>query len=102
MEVGLSHYLTVAAILFTLGVFGIFLNRKNVIIILMSIELILLAVNINLVAFSASTGNLVGQVFALIVLTVAAAEAAIGLAILVVYFRNRGSIAVEDINMMRG
>jgi NADH-quinone oxidoreductase subunit K len=102
MEVGLGHYLTVAAILFTLGVFGIFLNRKNVIVILMSVELILLAVNINLVAFSAYGGNLVGQVFALLVLTVAAAEAAIGLAILVVYFRNRGSIAVEDINMMRG
>ena len=90
------------AILFTLGIFGIFLNRKNVIIILMSIELILLAVNINLVAFSAFLGDLVGQVFALLVLTVAAAEAAIGLAILVVYYRNRGSIAVEDINMMKG
>ena len=102
MEIGLSHYLTVAAILFTLGVFGIFLNRKNVIVILMSIELILLAVNINLVAFSVSMGDLVGQVFALFILTVAAAEAAIGLAILVVYFRNRGTIAVEDINMMRG
>ena len=100
--VGLEHYLTVAGILFTLGIFGIFLNRKNVIIILMSIELMLLAVNINFVAFSASLGNLVGQVFAMFVLTVAAAEAAIGLAILVVYFRNRGSIAVEDINMMNG
>ncbi len=102
MAVGLGHYLTVAAILFTLGVFGIFLNRKNVIIILMSIELMLLAVNINFVAFSTHLGDIVGQVFALFVLTVAAAEAAIGLAILVVYFRNRGSIAVEDINMMRG
>src|SRR5690606_35368894 len=102
MEIGLGHYLTVAAIVFTLGVFGIFLNRKNVIIILMSIELMLLAVNINFVAFSAFLGDLVGQVFAMFVLTVAAAEAAIGLAILVVYFRNRGSIAVEDINLMKG
>ena len=102
MAVGLSHYLTVAAILFTLGVFGIFLNRKNVIVILMSVELILLAVNLNLVAFSAHLGDLVGQIFALLVLTVAAAEAAIGLAILVVYSRNRGSSAVEDINMMKG
>ena len=102
MTIGLGHYLTVAAILFTLGVFGIFLNRKNVIIIMMSIELILLAVNLNMVAFSAFLGDLVGQVFALVVLTVAAAEAAIGLAILAVYFRNRGSIAVEDINLMKG
>ena len=102
MTIGLGHYLTVAAILFTLGIFGIFLNRKNVIVILMSIELILLAVNINLVAFSTFLGDLVGQVFALLVLTVAAAEAAIGLAILVVYYRNRGSIAVEDINLMKG
>ena len=102
MDIGLQHYLIVAAVLFTLGVFGIFLNRKNVIIILMSIELILLAVNINLVAFSTHLNDIVGQVFALLVLTVAAAEASIGLAILVVYFRNRGSIAVEDINMMRG
>ena len=102
MTIGLSHYLTVAAILFTIGVFGIFINRKNVIIILMSIELILLAVNINLVAFSAHLNDISGQVFALFVLTVAAAEAAIGLAILVVYYRNRGSIAVEDINTMRG
>lgn len=102
MIIGLGHYLSVAAILFTLGVLGIFLNRKNVIVILMSVELILLAVNINLVAFSAFLGDLVGQVFALLVLTVAAAEAAIGLAILVVYFRNRGSIAVEDINAMKG
>ena len=100
--IGLSHYLTVAAILFTLGVLGIFINRKNVIVILMSVELILLAVNINLVAFSHFLGDLVGQVFALLVLTVAAAEAAIGLAILVVFYRNRGSIAVEDINVMKG
>ena len=102
MAVPLAHYLTVAAILFTLGIFGIFLNRKNVIIILMSIELMLLAINLNLVAFSAYLGDLVGQVFAMFVLTVAAAEAAIGLAILVVYFRNRGSIEVEDINLMKG
>jgi NADH-quinone oxidoreductase subunit K len=102
LEICLAHYLTLAAILFTLGVFGIFLNRKNVIIILMSIELILLSVNINLVAFSSHLGDLVGQVFALFVLTVAAGEAAIGLAILVVYFRNRGSIAVEDIHIMKG
>ena len=100
--IGLGHYLAVAAMLFTLGIFGIFLNRKNVIIILMSVELMLLAVNINLVAFSHFLGDMVGQVFAMFVLTVAAAEAAIGLAILVVYFRNRGSIAVEDINMMNG
>ncbi|MGP1395848.1 MAG: NADH-quinone oxidoreductase subunit NuoK [Inquilinaceae bacterium] len=102
MEIGLAHYLIVAAVLFTLGIFGIFLNRKNVIIILMSVELMLLAVNINLVAFSTTLNDLVGQVFAMFVLTVAAAEASIGLAILVVYFRNRGSIAVEDINMMKG
>ncbi|HXJ02853.1 MAG TPA: NADH-quinone oxidoreductase subunit NuoK [Micropepsaceae bacterium] len=102
MIIGLPHYLIVAALLFTIGVFGIFINRKNVIIILMSIELILLAVNINFVAFSVYLGDLVGQVFALFVLTVAAAEAAIGLAILVVYFRNRGTIAVEDINLMKG
>ena len=102
MTIGLGHYLSVAAILFTLGVLGIFLNRKNVIIILMSIELILLAVNINLVTFSHFLNDLVGQVFALFVLTVAAAEAAIGLAILVVFYRNRGSIAVEDINLMKG
>ena len=102
MTIGLGHYLTVGAILFVLGVLGIFLNRKNVIIILMSIELILLAVNINLVAFSAYLGDLVGQVFAMFVLTVAAGEAAIGLAILVIYFRNRGTIAVDDINMMKG
>ncbi len=102
LEIGLSHYLTVAAILFTIGIFGIFLNRKNVIIILMAIELMLLAVNINLVAFSAFLNDLVGQIFALLVLTVAAGEAAIGLAILVAYFRNRGTIAVEDINVMKG
>ena len=102
MDIGLGHYLTVAAILFTLGIFGIFLNRKNVIIILMSIELMLLAVNINFVAFSSHMHDLVGQVFAMFILTVAAAEAAIGLAILVVYFRNRGSIAVEDVNLMKG
>jgi NADH-quinone oxidoreductase subunit K len=102
MVIGLEHYLIVAAILFTLGVAGIILNRKNVIVILMSIELILLSVNINLVAFSAELQDLTGQVFALFILTVAAAEAAIGLAILVAYFRNRGTIAVEDINMMKG
>ncbi|TMJ75519.1 MAG: NADH-quinone oxidoreductase subunit NuoK [Alphaproteobacteria bacterium] len=102
MPVGLAHYLTVAAILFTLGIFGIFLNRKNVIIIMMSIELMLLAVNINFVAFSVVLNDLVGQIFAMFVLTVAAAEAAIGLAILVVYFRNRGTIQVEDIDMMKG
>jgi NADH-quinone oxidoreductase subunit K len=102
MTIGLGHYLSVAAILFTLGIFGIFLNRKNIIIILMSIELILLAVNINLVAFSTHLGDIVGQIYALIVLTVAAAETAIGLAILVVLYRNRGSIAVEDVNLMKG
>ena len=102
MAIGLGHYLAVAAVLFTLGILGIFLNRKNIIIILMSVELILLAVNINFVAFSAYLGDLVGQVFALFILTVAAAEAAIGLAILVVYFRNRGTIAVEDVNVMKG
>ena len=102
MTIGLTQYLTVAAILFTIGMLGIFLNRKNIIIILMSVELILLAVNLNFVAFSAYLGDLVGQVFALFVLTVAAAEAAIGLAILVVYFRNRGTIADEDVNQMKG
>ena len=102
MTVGLGHYLAVAAILFTLGILGIFINRKNVIVILMSMELILLSVNLNLVAFSTFLHDLVGQVFALLVLTVAAAEAAIGLAILVVFYRNRGSIAVEDINLMKG
>ncbi len=102
MTIGLVHYLIVAAILFTLGVFGIFLNRKNVITILMSIELMLLAVNINFVAFSTHLGDLTGQVFTMFVLTVAAAEVSIGLAILVVYSRHRGTIAVEDINMMKG
>ena len=100
--IGLGHYLTVGAILFTLGVFGIFLNRKNVILILMAIELILLAVNLNLVAFSAFLGDIVGQIMAMFVLTVAAAEAAIGLAILVIFFRRRGSIAVDDVNRMHG
>ncbi len=102
MEIGLSHYLSVAAILFTIGIFGIFLNRKNVIVILMSVELILLAVDINFVAFSSYLGDLMGQIFTMLVLTVAAAEAAIGLAILVVFYRNRGSIAVEDVNVMKG
>ena len=102
MTIGLGHYLFVAAVLFTTGIVGIFLNRRNVIIILMSVELMLLSVNINFVAFSSFLGDLTGQVFAMFVLTVAAAEAAIGLAILVVYFRNRGTIAVEDINLMRG
>ena len=102
MTIGLGHYLVVSAVLFVLGVLGIFLNRKNVIIILMAIELILLAVNINLVAFSAYLGDLVGQIFAMFVLTVAAGEAAIGLAILVIYFRNRGTIAVDDVNQMKG
>lgn len=102
MEVGIGHFLTVSAVLFTIGVFGIFLNRRNVIVMLMSIELILLSANINFMAFSAQLGDLTGQVFSLFVLTVAAAEAAIGLAILVVFFRNRGSIAVEDVNIMKG
>ena len=101
-EISLAHFLSVAGILFVLGVFGIFLNRKNVITILMSIELILLSVSLNLVAFSAYIGDLKGQIFSLFILTIAAAEAAIGLAILVVYFRNRGSISVEDINVMKG
>jgi NADH-quinone oxidoreductase subunit K len=101
-SIGIMHYLVVSSLLFTLGVCGIFLNRKNIITILMSIELILLSVNINFVAFSVKLGDLTGQVFAMFVLTVAAAEAAIGLAILVIYFRNRGSIAVEDVNMMKG
>ena len=100
--IGLTHYLVVGAILFVTGIFGIFVNRKNVIVILMSIELILLSVNINMVAFSHVLNDIVGQVFALFILTVAAAEAAIGLAILVVFYRNRGSIAVEDVNMMKG
>jgi|TARA_R110002124_G_scaffold63350_30_gene173307 NADH-quinone oxidoreductase subunit K len=102
LGIGLGHYLTVGAILFTLGVFGIFINRKNIIVILMSVELILLAVNLNFVAFSAQLNDLQGQIFALLILTVAAAEAAIGLAILVIFYRNRGSIAVEDVNMMKG
>jgi len=102
LTIGLTHYLVVAAILFTLGVAGIILNRKNIIIILMSVELILLAVNLNFVAFSQSLADLTGQVFALFVLTVAAAEAAIGLAILVAFYRNRGTIAVEDINSLKG
>ncbi|MBN9510383.1 MAG: NADH-quinone oxidoreductase subunit NuoK [Alphaproteobacteria bacterium] len=102
MPVALSHYLIVAALLLVLGVFGIFLNRKNVIIILMSVELILLAANLNLVAFSAVLHDMVGQVFVMFTLTVAAAEAAIGLAIVVIYFRNRGSIQVEDVNLMKG
>ena len=102
MAISLTHYLVVAAILFTIGVAGIILNRKNIIVILMSVELILLSVNINLVAFSSARGDLTGQVFALLILTVAAAEAAIGLAILVTYYRNRGSIAVEDVNLMKG
>ena len=100
--IGLGHYITVAAVLFTIGVLGIFLNRRNVILMLMAIELILLAVNVNLVAFSTHMGDLVGQVFALLVLTVAAAETAIGLAILVAFYRTRGSIAVEDVNLMKG
>ena len=100
--IGVEHYLTVAAVLFVIGIFGIFLNRKNVIILLMSLELILLSVNINMVAFSSYLGDLAGQVFTLFILTVAAAEAAIGLAILVCFFRNRGSIAVEDVNVMKG
>ena len=102
MSIGLTHYLAVAAILFTIGVFGIFVNRKNIIVILMSIELILLSVNLNLVAFSASLDDLTGQVFAMFILTVAAAEAAIGLAIVVIYFRNHGSIEVEDISALKG
>ncbi len=102
MELSLEHYLVLAAIIFSIGVFGIFMNRRNVIVILMSVELMLLAVNINFVAFSSYLQDLTGQVFALFILTVAAAEAAIGLSILVIYFRNRGSIAVDDINMMKG
>lgn len=102
LEIGIAHYLTLAGILFTVGVFGIFLNRKNVIVILMSVELMLLAVNINFVAFSAYLGDLSGQVFTMFILTVAAAEASIGLAILVVFFRNKGTIAVEEIADMKG
>ncbi len=102
MELTLNHYVGLSALLFTIGVFGIFVNRKNVIVILMAIELILLSVNINLVAFSVFNGDIAGQIFAMFVLTVAAAEAAVGLAILVVYFRTRGAIAVEDVNVLRG
>ncbi len=102
IEIGLGHYLTLAAIIFTVGIIGIFLNRKNVIIILMSIELILLAVNINLVSFSIYLQNLVGQVFTMFILTVAAAEAAVGLAIIVIYYKNRGSINVEQISSLKG
>ena len=102
IEITLAHYLFLSAVIFTLGVFGIFVNRKNVIVILMSIELILLSVNINMVALSVYLQNITGQIFTLFILTVAAAEAAIGLAILVVFFRNRGSIQVEDINSMKG
>jgi NADH-quinone oxidoreductase subunit K len=102
MTIGLGHYLTVSAILFVLGILGIFLNRKNIIVILMSIELILLAVNLNFVAFSAALQDMTGQIFTMFVLTVAAAEAAIGLAILVIYFRNRGSIAVDDVSTLKG
>ena len=102
IEIGLGHYLTLAAIIFSIGIIGIFLNRKNVIIILMSIELILLAVNINLVAFSVYLQNLVGQVFTMFILTVAAAEAAVGLAIIVIYYKNRGSINVEQISSLKG
>lgn len=102
LEIGLTHYLMLASILFVIGVFGIFLNRKNVIVILMSIELMLLAVNINFVAFSSYLGDLAGQVFTMFILTVAAAEAAIGLAILVVFFRNKGSIAVEELSTLKG
>jgi NADH-quinone oxidoreductase subunit K len=102
MTISLTHFLAVAAMLFTIGVAGIILNRKNIIVVLMAVELILLAVNINLVAFSSFFGDLTGQIFSLFILTVAAAEAAIGLAILVAYYRNRGSIGIEDINMMKG
>ncbi|MEQ9435774.1 NADH-quinone oxidoreductase subunit NuoK [Hyphomonas sp.] len=102
MDLGLSHYLAVSAALFTIGVVGIFVNRKNIIVILMAIELILLSVNLNLIAFSVFNGDIVGQIFAMLVLTVAAAEAAVGLAILVVYFRNRGDIAVENVDLMKG
>ncbi|WP_455477528.1 NADH-quinone oxidoreductase subunit NuoK [Bartonella sp. B41] len=102
MHIGIAHYLTVSAAIFTIGIFGIFLNKKNVITIFMSIELILLSVNLNFIAFSTLLHDLIGQIFALFILTVAAAEAAIGLAILVVFFRNRGSIAIEDVNMMKG
>jgi NADH-quinone oxidoreductase subunit K len=102
MELTINHFLTISAILFTIGVVGIFVNRKNIIVILMAIELILLSVNINLVAFSVFSGTIAGQIFAMLVLTVAAAEAAVGLAILVVYFRNRGDISVESVDLMKG
>lgn len=102
MELGLSHYLAVSAALFTIWVVGIFVNRKNIIVILMAIELILLSVNLNLVAFSVFSGTIAGQIFAMLVLTVAAAEAAVGLAILVVYFRNRRDISVENVDLMKG
>ncbi|MAN67267.1 NADH-quinone oxidoreductase subunit NuoK [Hyphomonas sp.] len=102
MDLGLSHFLAVSAALFTIGVVGIFVNRKNIIVILMAIELILLSVNLNLIAFSVFSGTIAGQVFAMLVLTVAAAEAAVGLAILVVYFRNRGDISVENVDLMKG
>jgi NADH-quinone oxidoreductase subunit K len=102
MDLGLSHFLAVSAVLFTIGVVGIFVNRKNIIVILMAIELILLSVNLNLIAFSVFNGDIAGQIFAMLVLTVAAAEAAVGLAILVVYFRNRGDIAVENVDLMKG
>ena len=102
IEIGLGHYLTLGAIIFSLGTIGIFLNRKHIIVILMSIELILLAVNINLVSFSIYLGDIVGQIFAMLILTVAAAEAAIGLAIIVSYYRNKGSVRVEEINEMKG
>ena len=102
IEIGLGHYLTLGAIIFSLGIVGIFLNRKNVIVILMSIELILLAVNINLISFSIFSGDIVGQIFTMLILTVAAAEAAIGLAIIVIFYRNKGSIRVEDIHEMKG
>jgi|TARA_B110000971_G_C19763007_1_gene387317 NADH-quinone oxidoreductase subunit K len=101
-EIGLGHYLSLGAIVFFLGVVGIFLNRKNVIVILMSIELILLAVNINLVSFSIFSGDLIGQIFTMLILTVAAAEAAIGLAIIVIFYRNKGSVRVEDIHSLKG
>ena len=102
IEIGLGHYLTLGAVIFSIGVLGIFLNRKNVIIILMSIELILLAVNINLVSFSVYLQDIVGQVFVIFILTVAAAEAAIGLAIIVIYYKNKGSINVEQISSLKG
>ena len=102
IEIGLGHYLALGAVIFSLGTIGIFLNRKNVIVILMSIELILLAVNINLVSFSIYLQDIVGQIFTMLILTVAAAEAAIGLAIIVAYYRNKGSVRVEEINQMKG